>query len=285
MNYRHAYHAGNFADVLKHSILVRLLRSLQKKEKGLLFVDTHAGRGRYDLHRASEGESRVRTPEWPDGIGRLWDRSDAPAELRDYVDVVRGYDRSQGNLAPGPRFYPGSPRLGRLIAREQDRLELWERHPAECAALADEFLGERRVSVHGADGYGAMRACLPPPERRALVLVDPPFEAQDEWASVSTAIGEGIDRFPGGTYLIWYPLTGRARSDGFVDLLREAEIPSLSAELVVNPAAPRMTGCGVVIINPPWQFEQEARTILNYLAGALYLSEGAQGEVRCIVSK
>ncbi len=285
MNYRHAYHAGNFADVLKHAILVRLLRSLHRKEKGLLFVDTHAGRGRYDLHLASEGESRERVPEWPDGIGRLWGRSDAPPEIRDYVDVVRAYDRAQGNLGDGPRFYPGSPRLARLVAREQDRLELWERHPAECAALADEFRGERRVSVHEADGYGALRACLPPPERRALVLVDPPFEAQDEWESVSTAIEEGIDRFPGGTYLIWYPLTGRARSDGFVDLLRERKIPSLSAELVVHPAAPRMTGCGVVIINPPWQFEQEVRAILTYLSGVLYLSDGAQGDVRCIVSK
>lgn len=285
MNYRHAYHAGNFADVLKHAILVRLLRLLQRKEKGLLFLDTHAGRGRYDLHLASEGESRVRTPEWPDGIGRLWDRTDVPSEIRDYVEVVRGYDRSQGNLTPGPRFYPGSPRLARLVAREQDRLELWEKHPAECAALADEFRGERRVSVHEADGYGAMRACLPPAERRALVLVDPPFEAQDEWANVSAAVGEGIARFPSGTFVIWYPLTGRARSDGFVDLLRERKIPSLSTELVVNPQAPRMTGCGVVVINPPWQFDDEARTIVNYLANGPYLGEGAQGEVRSIVSK
>jgi 23S rRNA (adenine2030-N6)-methyltransferase len=285
VNYRHAYHAGNFADVLKHAILVRLLRSLHRKDRGLLLVDTHAGRGRYDLRQASEGESRVRAPEWPDGIGRLWERTDAPAEVRDYVDVVRAYDRSQGNLAPGPRFYPGSPRLGRLVSREQDRLELWERQPDECAVLADEFRGEKRVSVHEADGYGALRACLPPPERRALVLIDPPFEAQDEWSSVSCAISEGIDRFPGGTYVIWYPLTGRARSDGFVEMLVERKIPSLSADLVVNPAAPRMTGCGVAIINPPWQFEHEARTILNYLAGVLYLNDGAQGEVRCIVSK
>jgi 23S rRNA (adenine2030-N6)-methyltransferase len=285
VNYRHAYHAGNFADVLKHAILLRLLRSLQKKEKGLLFVDTHAGRGRYDLHLAAEGESRARTPEWPDGIGRLWDRGDAPAVIRDYLEVVRGYDRSQGNLAPGPRFYPGSPRLARLVAREQDRLELWEKHPAECAALSDEFHGERRVAVHEADGYGAMRACLPPPERRALVLIDPPFEAQDEWAQVSAAVGEAIARFPSGTYLIWYPLTGRARSDGFVDFLKGKAIPSMSAELVVNPSASRMTGCGVVLINPPWQFDEEAATILNYLAGVLYLSDGAQGEVRTIVSK
>jgi 23S rRNA (adenine2030-N6)-methyltransferase len=285
VNYRHAYHAGNFADVFKHAVLVRLLRSMQKKEKGFVFVDTHAGRGRYDLSLASEGESRARTPEWPEGIGRLWERADLPPELRDYVEIVRGYDRSQGNLGPGPRFYPGSPRLARLLARDQDRLEFWEKHPAEFAALAHEFDGERRVAVHEADGYGAMKACLPPAERRALVLVDPPFESQGEWSDVAAAVGEGLRRFPGGTYLVWYPLTGRARSDGFVELLEKRAVPSLSAELIVSPSASRMTGCGLAIINPPWRFEDEARTILSHLAGAIYFSEGAQGEVRCVVSK
>src|SRR5665213_1744851 len=154
------------------------MRSLQRKEKGFVFVDTHAGRGRYDLRAGSDGETHPRAPEWPEGIGRLWERTDAPAEVLDYLEIVRAYDRAQGNPGPGPRFYPGSPRLARLVARPQDRLELWEKHPDECASLRDEFLGERRVSVHEADGYGAMRGCLPPPERRALVLVDPPFEAQ-----------------------------------------------------------------------------------------------------------
>lgn len=285
MNYRHAFHAGNFADVLKHAILVRLVRSLQKKEKGFVFVDTHAGRGRYDLQLASEGDTKARVPEWPDGIDRLWERGDFPVEIRDYVEVVRGFDRSRGNLAAAPRFYPGSPRLAALMARPQDRLDLWEKHPEECAALAYEFDGERRVSVHEADGYAAVKASLPPPERRALVLIDPPFEAQDEWKRVSEAVTEGLGRFPSGTYVIWYPVSARARTDGFLDLLKGLAIPSLYAELIVNPAAPRMTGCGVVIINPPWQFEAEARTILTYLSSVLYLSEGAQGDVRWIVSK
>lgn len=285
MNYRHAYHAGNFADVLKHAVLVRLLRSLQRKDKGFVFVDTHAGRGSYDLHRAAEGETRARQPEWPDGIGRLWDRADAPAEVRDYLGVVRAFDRSKGNLTAGPRFYPGSPRLAALLARTQDRLDLWEKHPAERAALGDDFEGERRVSIHEADGYGAMRASLPPPERRALVLVDPPFEAQDEWRNISGALLDGLGRMPGGTFVIWYPMTGRARSDGFVELLQSRAISSVSAELSVTPAASRMTGCGLVIINPPWQFEQEARSIVTYLSNVIYLGDGAQGEVRSIVSK
>ncbi len=285
MNYRHAYHAGNFADVLKHALLVRLLRSLQRKETGFVVVDTHAGRGFYDLRAAAEGDSGPRSPEWPYGIGRLWDRADAPEEVRDYLDLVRAFDRDKGNAAATPRFYPGSPRLARMVARPQDRLELWEKHPDECEALRREFGAERRLSIHGADGYGAIKACLPPAERRAVVLIDPPFEDKGEWEHVARAVGEGIRRFPGGTYAVWYPLTGRARDDGFIDALEAAKNPSLSAELIVDPGAARMKGCGVIVVNPPWRFDDEARVILNYLGNVLYRGAGAQGDVRWIVSK
>jgi 23S rRNA (adenine2030-N6)-methyltransferase len=285
LNYRHAFHAGNFADVLKHALLVRLMRSLQRKEKGFVFVDTHAGRGRYDLSAASEGDSGARKPEWPDGIGRLWGRSDAPPEVADYLAIVRAYDRAAGNLGEAPRFYPGSPRIARLLARTQDRLELWEKHPAECAALRDEFHREPRVSVHEADGYGAIRACLPPAERRALVLIDPPFESKGEWADVSACVLEGIERFPAGTFAVWYPLTGRAKDDGFAELLRQRAVPSLAAELVVDADAPGMRGCGVAIVNPPWQFHGEAVSILTFLESVLYRAENAQGSVRWLVPK
>jgi len=283
LNYRHAFHAGNFADVLKHVLLVRVLRALHRKEKGLVFVDTHAGRGGYDLAKAAAGDSRARTPEWPEGIGRLWDRTDAPAPVADYLALVRGFDQARGNLTPGPRFYPGSPRIARLVARPQDRLDLWERHPSECACLRDEFEGERRVSVHEADGYGAVRACLPPPERRALVLLDPPFESPGEWSDVSGALGEGLERFPSGTYAVWYPLTERARADGFVELLRSVKVPTLAVDLVVDPMALGMRGCGVIILNPPWQFEAEARGIVTYLASVFYRGREAQGSVRWVV--
>jgi 23S rRNA (adenine2030-N6)-methyltransferase len=285
VNYRHTFHAGNFADVFKHALLVGLMRALQRKEAGFVFVDTHAGRGAYDLRLASEGDSRARTPEWPDGIGRLWNRSDAPGAVLDYLDAVRAYDRSRGNLTPGPRFYPGSPRIAHAVARPQDRLELWERHPAECAALRDEFKGVRRVAVHEADGYGATRACLPPAERRALVLIDPPFEAQGEWSEISTAVSEGIARSPGATVAVWYPLSGRANGDGFSEILKSAAIPSIAAEIVVDPDAPGLRGCGVFVINPPWRFDGEARSILNYLGTVLYRCDGAQGSVRWVVPK
>jgi 23S rRNA (adenine2030-N6)-methyltransferase len=283
VNYRHAYHAGNFADVLKHAVLVRLMRSLQRKERGFVFVDTHAGRGGYDLSRAAEGDSRARTPEWPDGIGRLWDRNDAPEGVADYLGIIRAYDRGRGNLLPGPRFYPGSPRIARLVCRPQDRMELWERNPSEFACLRDEFGGERRVSVHEADGYGAPRACLPPVERRALVLVDPPFESAGEWSDIASALGEGLGRLPGGTFAVWYPLTERARAEGFVKVLESVKVPTLAIELIVEPDALGMRGCGVIVANPPWKFEGEARAIVSYLASALCRGQAAQGSVRWVV--
>jgi 23S rRNA (adenine2030-N6)-methyltransferase len=283
VNYRHAYHAGNFADVLKHALLVRLMRALQRKERGFVFVDTHAGRGTYDLTQASEGDTRERVPEWPEGIGRLWERTDAPPEVADYLEIVRSYDRYRGNLLASPRFYPGSPRIARLISRPQDRMELWEKHPSENAVLRDEFVGEKRVAIHEADGYGALRACLPPIERRALVLMDPPFESASEWSDVSATLGEGLARLPDATIAIWYPLTERARADGFVSLLQSVKVPSLAMDLVVDPDAARMKGCGVIVANPPWKFEGEARAIVSYLASALCRGQAAQGSVRWVV--
>jgi 23S rRNA (adenine2030-N6)-methyltransferase len=284
VNYRHAFHAGNYADVFKHALLVQLVRTLQRKDKGFLFVDTHAGRGKYDLSRAAEGDTRARQPEWPAGIGRLWDRGDAPPGVLDYLGIVRAYDRAQGNLTAVPRFYPGSPRIVRWIARPQDRLDLWERQPAECAALKRSFERERRVAVHEADGYGAMRACLPPPERRALVLIDPPYEAPGEWSEVAAAIGEAIGRFPSVTCAAWYPLTARAQATGLLGSIQAAGAPAIAAELVVEPSSPTMRGCGVAVVNPPWRFDDEALPILSYLADVLSVGAG-ESSLRWIVPR
>lgn len=258
---------------------------MQRKEKGFLIVDTHAGRGAYDLDRASQGDTKARTPEWPDGIGRLWAGKTLPPEVADYVGVVRAYDRYRGNLTAVPRFYPGSPRIAKALARAQDRLDLWEKHPGEFAALRDEFEGEKRVSVHLADGYGAIRACLPPAERRALVLIDPPFESPDEWLEVSKALSEGKRRFPSGTFAIWYPLSERVPAGGFLEEMGASPSPCLSVELTVDPDSPRMRGCAVLIVNPPWRFDGEARSIAGYLATALCRGQEAQGSVRWIAPK
>lgn len=297
MNYRHHFHAGNFADVMKHALLVQLARALQKKEKGFLYLDTHAGRGAYDLEAAATGDSLARTPEWPEGIGRLWsaarDAENAeatgeklPASLADYVALVREFDRREGNRALLPRYYPGSPSLIDLIARPQERLMLCERQPAEAAALQENFQFKLGVRVRAGDGYASLRAMLPPPEKRALVLIDPPFEAQDEWAQIVAALKEGLRRFPSGVYAIWYPLTERAKVDFFFAELQALDLPpTLAVELVVNPAALKMKGCGLVIVNPPWQFAGEAETTVKFLARVLAQGAGARGDAIWLVSE
>ena len=281
MNYRHHFHAGNFADVMKHALLVQLVRGLQRKEKGCLLLDTHAGRGAYDLSRAATGDSLPRQPEHPDGIGRLWTRSDLPGALAGYIGLVRTFNEARSaDLA----FYPGSPWLLRLLARPQDRLAFCEMHPEEFEALRGEFAAERRVSVHAMDGYRAVAAMLPPPEKRGLILIDPPFEARDEWTAIATALRDGLRRFPVGVYAIWYPLTERARVDEFFESLAGLPLPpTLAAEIVVAPDAPKMKGCGLVILNPPWHFDREAAPTLGYLAEVLAQSPGSGSSLRWLV--
>ena len=290
MNYRHHFHAGNFADVVKHVLLIRLLRALQQKDKGFLYLDTHAGRGAYDLVRESVGDSLARTPEWPDGIGRLWNRTDLPAGVADYVERVRGFDRQRGNLEARVRYYPGSPWIARLLARPQDRLALYEKHPAEFAALRMEFgretPGGASVALREDDGYVALRAQLPPVERRGLALIDPPYEAQDEFAVASDALGQALQRFPTGVYALWYPLTQRARVNEFVAAIADLQPPpTLVAELAVAPddSDRKLKGCGLVVINPPWRFDADARTTLEYLAGVLAQEPGGRASLSWLV--
>lgn len=293
MNYRHHYHAGNFADVLKHAVLLRLLAGLQAKEKGILYLDTHAGRGGYDLSAAAGGLTRPRAPEWPAGIGRLWSRRDLPPALADYVAAVTAFDREARARAgatespEGPRFYPGSPRLAQARLRPQDRAVFCERQPEEAAALAEEFAGVRRASVQAMDGYASPRAMLPPPERRALVLIDPPFEAQDEWARIVETLGEGLRRLPAGTFAVWYPLTQRAKVDSFYrDLLRIKDLPPcFTVELLIGGEASelKLWGCGVLVVNPPWGSATLLGEMAGWLAPVLAQAPGASGGVHWLV--
>jgi 23S rRNA (adenine2030-N6)-methyltransferase len=288
MNYRHHFHAGNFADVMKHALLLQLVRALQKKDKGFVYLDTHAGRGRYDLQRAAVGTTQTRTPEWPDGIGRLWSlisSESLPEGVSEYLNLVRQFDRETGNLEATPRFYPGSPRLVRRVVRLQDRLALAEKQPDEAAALRAEFSGERAVTVQEMDGYTALRAMLPPPERRALVLIDPPFEAQDEFAQIGAALAEGLRRFPTAVYAVWYPLTERARVERFFTLVRELQPPpTLACELEIagELSTIKMRGCGLLIINPPWKFDADAKPTLTFLAKALAHAPGGGARLEWI---
>ncbi len=289
MNYRHHFHAGNFADVMKHTLLVRLIRALQKKEKGFLYLDTHAGRGAYDLEAAASGDTHARQPEWPEGVGRLWPlpKEAVPPGLVEYFGLLRDFDQDSGNSTASPRFYPGSPWLAQRLARPVDRLAFYEKQPMECAALRAEFAG-KGASVQEMNGYVALRALLPPPERRALVLIDPPFEAQDEFAQIATALREGLERFPMGVFAVWYPLTGRARVDEFFAGIRALRPPpTLACELTIagERSLVKMKGCGLLLINPPWQFEAEAVPLLEFLAGLLRQESGGSGRVDWIVSE
>jgi 23S rRNA (adenine2030-N6)-methyltransferase len=286
VNYRHHFHAGNFADVVKHAVLVRVARAMQRKERGFLYVDTHAGRGRYDLVTAARGDSLERIPEWPAGIGRLWLRADLPELLADYVGLVKTYDQQLGNLESGPRFYPGSPRLVRELARPQDRLSLFEKHPEEAEALRIEMLRLGAVGIQEEDGYSGLRGQLPAKEKRALVLIDPPFEAKDEFVHVVRAVGDALRRAPATTLMIWYPLTERARVDAFFDDLRLLGLPpTFALELtVVGPAHPqKMKGSGLVVINPPWKLDQELVPAVRWLAEVLAQDAGGRAELHWLV--
>jgi 23S rRNA (adenine2030-N6)-methyltransferase len=302
LNYRHRFHAGNFADVLKHAVLRRVLLALQAKAGGLLYLDTHAGRGAYDLRAAASGASRARRPEWPDGIGRLLERRDLPPALADYVAAVREFsaetarrvatEPAAGGEAPlavpdALEFYPGSPWLAVAALRAQDRAVLCERQPEEAAALAAELAQRRRVAVRPEDGYAAVRGCLPPPERRALVLLDPPFEAEDEWARLVEALHAGLGRWPAGTFAAWYPLTARSRADAFYrEYLRRPKLPpSLCVELLVgdDTAGLKLWGCGLLITNPPWGLAAELAELAQWLGPVLAQGPGARGGAHWIV--
>lgn len=274
MNYRHVFHAGNFADVLKHAVLVALLRALTRKDAPLAYLETHAGAGRYDLG----GAEAARTREHEAGIGRLLAAPRLPAPLADYVAVVRGDQPANEPL----REYPGSPLIAARLLRAQDRLLLCELEESAHAALRLAFTGDPRVAVHRRDGYAALKALLPPAERRGLVLVDPPFEAQEaEFDAIASALGAAFRRFPQGVYAVWYPIKLRRHVARFHRWLRDCGMPKvLVAEVLLRPddSALTLNGCGMAIANTPWQFERDLAPALAALP--VLLGAGAGGGQR-----
>ena len=278
MNYRHHYHAGNYADVFKHVLLVQLIRAMQRKEKGFLYLDTHAGRGGYDLTvPAVLPDGRSREPEHPAGIGRLWDATDLPSALKDFVALVRRFHDRNGATGPELKFYPGSPWIAKLLLRPQDRMALCELREDDAEALDFEFARESRVTVQVIDGYTGLKALLPPPEKRALVLIDPPFESKKEFTDIARGLKDALKRLPGAVGAVWYPITERARTAEFHHALIELAVPALFAELTIAGEASelRMRGCGLLILNPPWQIDQEIRAVLPALRERLKVDSGA----------
>jgi 23S rRNA (adenine2030-N6)-methyltransferase len=277
MNYRHHYHAGNYADVFKHVLLMQLVHAMKCKEKGFLYLDTHAGRGSYDLSTTTilpgGGE---RPAEWPQGIGRIWSETDGP--LRDYLALVHRFNLEQGGLPAEPRYYPGSPWVAKLLLRPQDRMALCELRPDDAEALDFEFARESRVLVQAIDGYTGLKALLPAPERRALVLIDPPFESKAEFADILRGLREVLRRMPPAVCAVWYPVTERARVDEFHRGLRALPLPpTFYAELHVagDGSQLRMKGCGLLVLNPPWQIDGEIRAVLPALVERLKVDPGA----------
>lgn len=268
MNYRHAFHAGNHADVFKHSTLTRLIALIARKDAPFAYVDSHAGVGLYDLR----GDQASRTGEWLEGIDRVWKAPDAPALLGDYLDVVRAMN-PDGEL----RHYPGSPELARVLSREQDSLHLNEKHPEDGELLKDNMRGDRRVAVHRGEGWHVPRALLPTREKRALLLIDPPFEQPDEFERCAQALDEAHGRMRQAVVAIWYPIKDRRQLKRFFQRLEKSAAPKLlRAELYVHSPddAERLTGSGLVVSNPPWGLEDELRELLPWLAARLGQSEG-----------
>jgi 23S rRNA (adenine2030-N6)-methyltransferase len=255
VNYRHAFHAGNFADCFKHALLLVLLRAMQRKEKPFLALDTHAGSGRYDL---TSGPAE-RTGEWRQGIARL--QAARPAALADYLGCIERLG-----------LYPGSPAIIQALLRPGDRLIACELHPEDARILKSEFAGSNNISVHARDGYAALRAFLPPEQKRAFILIDPPYEQPDEFAVLAKSLDAAYRKFKTGVYAVWYPIKHQAPVRNFIETLKLTPIRDvITAELLLRQAVDptRLNGCGLLVINPPYGFEDQAQPILQALQNVL----------------
>lgn len=269
MNYRHAYHAGNHADVLKHLVLSRLLALLAKKDAPYAYLDSHAGIGLYDLR----GDQASRTGEWLEGIQRVWQADDVPALFDDYLGVIRALN-PDGQL----RYYPGSPEVARELSREQDRLQLNEKHPEDGQLLKANMKYDRRVAVHLGEGWHVPRALLPTAQKRAVLLIDPPFEQADELQRCAQAMRESIARMRQAVVAIWYPIKDQRQLKRFYQDLQGTGAPKLlRVELLVHAADNAdvgLNGSGLAIANPPWGLEDELRSVLPWLGQNLGQTQG-----------
>ncbi len=271
LSYRHAFHAGNHADVLKHLILVQLIHYLKQKDKPFWVIDTHAGAGIYAL----ESVYAKKLNECETGIRRLWSRADLPASLAQYVDLVR-----QANPDGKLRNYPGSPWLALHAMRDQDRLRLFELHSSDVRLLQENFReAGRRVTIEATDGFAGLKALLPPPPRRALILIDPSYEMREDYQHVLHALRDNLPRFTTGLYALWYPQLARIESKQLPEKLKRLVGKNwLHVALSVRTPATDgvgMYGSGMFIVNPPWTLHAMLKETLPYLVNTLGQDEGA----------
>lgn len=269
MNYRHSYHAGNHADVFKHAILLRILTLMQRKETPLCYLDSHAGTALYDLN----GEQAGKTGEFAQGIGRLWQSSELPPLLADYRDAV-----ARHNPAQQLQLYPGSPQLMADALRPQDRMILSELHPEDATTLKQHFAHRPEIAVHQRDGYELSKAFLPTAEKRALWLLDPPFEQGDDLQRCLQAMDTGLQRMRQCVAVLWYPIKDTRALKAFYQQVSQADWPKvLRVEFNVRPADNTLglNGSGLIIVNPPWPLWEELEAELPWLNRQLAQSDGA----------
>ena len=281
LSYRHAFHAGNHADVLKHIVVVQILRHMAQKDTPYWFIDTHAGAGQYAL----EAGYATKLAEYKEGIGRLWSRTDLPPAVADYVALVRRLN-PDGML----RHYPGSPWIANALLRDQDKLKLFELHSSDSQLLAQAFrAGGRRVQVQAADGLAGLKALLPPQPRRAVVLIDPSYEIKDDYRNVVLALQDALRRFATGTYALWYPQLARHESRQLPDKLKA--LPTRNwLHVTLSVTVPGgmgvgMEGSGMFVINPPWTLAAALEQTMPWLVEVLGQDDGAAFRLEHVETK
>ncbi len=279
LSYRHAYHAGNHADVLKHSVLALILESLQRKHTPYCYIDTHAGAGRYNL--ASREADKV--GEFRTGIGRVWPHAERPAALAPYVAAIAACNPgASGEL----RYYPGSPVVANTFLREQDRMVVFEQHPTDATLLTKEFARMPHCRVLRGDAFALLKGFLPPLEKRGLVLIDPSYEIKTDYRAVTTLLSDALVRWATGIYMLWYPLLERATAD---QLLRR--IAASGTRKILNiEFGPRAAGAGIglwgsglVIVNPPYQLDEQVKKLMPWFGRVMQAEVGAPASVRWLV--
>lgn len=273
MNYRHAYHAGSFADVFKHIILVGLITSMKQKDKSFRMIDTHGGIGMYDLL----GEESLKTGEALSGIIHLTSHVTQNPWIQDYLKIVKSF-----NAPDVLRFYPGSPVISQQLIREQDKLQVCELHPEDVKLLSQNLRADKNVQVFHKDGYGALKGFLPPVERRALILIDPPFEDRHEFQAIISALRESLKRFATGVFAVWYPIKDINAIDQFYQSLKNIDgveklIVEYHFDSTLNPNS--LNACGTVILNPPYYFELHLKKSLDEIEKILNTGKKSKSKI------
>lgn len=271
--YRHAFHAGNHADVLKHCVLQQILMYMNQKDKPYWVIDTHAGAGMYSL--ASDYANTK--SEYLDGVARLWDCDDLPSVLREYMNLIQ-LCNNKGDWS----LYPGSPEVIRRTIRADDRMRLFELHPTDFEILEENFERDRQAKLFKSDGFASLKALLPPPTRRAVIFMDPPYEIKTDYPKVVDALEEGLARFAEGVYVIWYPILTRGDHIRMLESLRKLSEKTLNIAMTVQQPDEKgfgMLGSGLFIINPPWTLKDTMQDIMPYLVEKLAQYPGASYEI------